>query len=127
MLTAAELVDLQAAQNELMPGTAVIQRFALVSDGMGGYDQNWANVGTVRCRLYPQTLRSMNENPNGGMQMISETRWFVTMPVGTNITAKDRVLISGRTFEIYQVNNTESFQTAVRAEVIAFNEENRSL
>lgn len=127
MLTAAELVDLRSTQNSILPDTAIIQRYTLTSDGMGGYDQNWSNVGTVRCRLYPQTLRSMNENPNGGMQMISETRWFVTMPVGTSITAKDRVLIDGRTFEVYQVNNNESFQTAVRAEVTAFNEENRNI
>lgn len=126
MLTAAELIELRATQESILPGSAVIQRFTNVSDGMGGYDQTWANVGTVRARLYPQTVRSMAENANGGAQMISETRWFVTMPHGTNVTAKDRLLIDNRTFEIYQVNNSESFQTAVRCEVYAFNEEKRN-
>lgn len=127
MLTNQELAELQKAQNQLMPGSAVIQRATLTSDGMGGYDEAWANVGTVKCRLYPQNVRTMAENPNGGMQMISETRWFATMPVGTNVTAKDRLLIDNRTFEIYQVNNSEMYQTAVRAEVFALNEENRNL
>lgn len=126
MLTAAELADLRETQESILPGSAIIQRFTNVSDGMGNFDQTWANVGTVRARLYPQTVRSMAENANGGAQMISETRWFVTMPHGTNVTAKDRLLIDNRTFEIYQVNNSESFQTAVRCEVYAFNEEKRN-
>jgi len=125
MLTAAELTDMRAVQVQALPSTAVIHRYSLTSDGMGGFDAAWAAVGTVACRLYPQNTRSMAENANGGSQIISETRWFVTLPYGTGVTAADRLKIGNRTWEIYQVNNTESWQTAVRCEVYARGEENR--
>lgn len=118
---------MRATQLLAMPDTAVIQRYTVQSDGMGNYDQVWAAVGTVDCRLYPQNQRTMGESAAGGAQVISETRWFVTLPYGTTITAKDRLKIGNRTWEIYQVNNTESWQTAVRCEVYAFGEEERAV
>ncbi len=118
---------MRATQLLALPDTAIIQRYTSVPDGMGNYDQAWAAVGTVACRLYPQNVRTMGENANGGNQVISETRWFVTLPYGTLITAKDRLKIGNRTWEIYEVNNTESWQTAVRCEVYAYNEEDRPL
>lgn len=127
MLSAAELTAMRAVQVLALPATATIQRYTLQSDGMGNYDQVWAAVGTVACRVYPQNVRTMGENAASGAQVISETRWFVTLPYGTTITAKDRLRIGSRTWEIYQVNNTESWQTAVRCEVYALGEEDRPL
>lgn len=125
MLSAAELAAMRAIQLQALPDTAIIQRYTSVSDGMGGYDQVWAAVGTVAARLYPQSVRSMAETTSGGSQVISETRWFITLPHGTQVTAADRLKIGNRTWEIYQVNNTQSWQTAVRCEVYAFGEEER--
>lgn len=127
MLTAAELIAMRAVQVQALPSTAVIHRYTLTSDGMGGFDATWAAVGTVAARLYPQNVRSMAESTAGGNQVISETRWFVTLPYGTGVTAADRLKIGNRTWEIYQVNNTESWQTAVRCEVYALGEEDRPL
>jgi len=127
MLTAAELIAMRAVQVQALPSTAVIHRYTLTSDGMGGFDATWAAVGTVAARLYPQTTRTMAESAAGGNQVISETRWFVTLPYGTGVTAADRLKIGNRTWEIYQVNNTESWQTAVRCEVYALGEEDRPL
>ena len=125
MLTAAELAALRATQNQALPGSAVIERYTLQSDGMGGYEQAWAAVGTIAARLYPQNVHSMAENTAGGAAVISETRWFVTLPYGSTVTAADRLVIDNRTWEIYEVNNSEMYQTAVRCEVYAFGEERR--
>lgn len=127
LLTTAELAELRAVQVLALPDTVVIHRYTLASDGMGNYDQAWAAVGTVAARLYPQSVRTMGETTAGGAQVMSETRWFVTLPYGTTISAADRLRIGGRTWEIYQVNNTESWQTAVRCEVYALGEEDRAL
>ena len=116
---------MQSTQVAAMPGSVVIQRMTLSSDGMGGYTEAWAAVGTVAGRIYPQNSRAFAESITGG-QPISETRWFGTFPVGTTITAKDRLLYASRTFEVTQVNNSEMWQTAVRAELVAFNEEARA-
>jgi len=116
---------MRAVQNEFMPGTAVIQRATLTPDGAGGYAESWAAVGTVRARLYPQNVRTMSE-AFGAAQVIAETRWFLTLPTGTEVVASDRVLMDSRTFEIIRVNNDQSYQTAVRCEVTAHNEESRA-
>ncbi len=125
MLTAAELAAMRSIQNDFMPGTAVIQRATLTPDGTGGYSESWQAVGTVRVRLYPQNSRAMAETV-AGAQVLSVTRWFVTMPTGTEVSASDRLLIDNRTFEILEVNNGEMYQTAVRCEVTAHNEESRA-
>jgi len=126
MLTADELTAMRAVQRDVMPGSAIIQRATLASDGMGNFNQTWLAAATVPARLYPQTLRGMGEDTSGGAQVISMTRWFVTLPYGSTVTASDRLSIDGRTFEIYQVNNDEMYSTAVRCEVYAFNEEQRT-
>jgi head-tail adaptor len=126
MLTAAELDAMRAVQREAMPGSAIIQRQTLTGDGMGNFNRAWSNVATVPARLYPQTVRNISESTAGGAQIISETRWFVTLPYGSTVTAADRINVNNRTFEIYQVNNDEMYQTAVRCEVYAFNEEQRT-
>ena len=123
MLTAAELAALRAT-NQALPGSAGSAVHAAIRR-MGGYEQAWAAVGTIAARLYPQNVRSMAENTAGGAAVISETRWFVTLPYGSTVTAADRLVIDNRTWEIYEVNNSEMYQTAVRCEVYAFGEERR--
>lgn len=125
MLTAAELAGMRKAQEQFMPGTAVIERAVLAPDGMGGYVEGWLAVGTVPARLYPQDRRAVAESV-GGAQVLSVTRWFVTMPFATDVHASDRLHISGRTYEVQEVNNGEMYQTAVRCEVVSHNEESRA-
>lgn len=108
-----------------MPGSVVIERATYASDGMGGYSESWAAIGTVIGRVYPQTQRGQGEFVTGG-QVVSMTQWYATLPVGTNVTARDRLLYASRTWEVTSVNNDEMWQTAVRCEVEAHNEERRT-
>ena len=108
-----------------MPGTVIIQTMGTASDNMGGYTETWSNVGTVTGRIYPVRRRASSE-VTGGAQMISETQWYATLPVGTTINAKQRVKYGNRTWEVVTVNNSEMYQTAVRCELTAHNEELRT-
>lgn len=112
-------------QERAMPGTVVIERYALTADGMGGYAEAWTAVGTVTGRVYPMVRRGMSETINGG-QVISESMWFATLPTGTVIDARDRIVYEGRSWEVVRVNNDEMWQTAVRCELQAHNEERRT-
>lgn len=123
LLGAADLNWMQDVQERAMPGTAIIQRGSVTADGMGGGSVTWAAVGTVIARLYTQNSRTMAETATEGAQLISTTRWYVTMPVGTQVTAADRLVVGGRRFEILDVNNTQDWKTAVRCSVYALNEE----
>ncbi len=112
---------MQATQNLAMPGSVVISRYTMASDGMGGQTQTWAAVGTVLMRIYFGNSRAFAEKV-AGEQVVSKTSWYATAPVGTVLTAKDRLSYNGRTWEVIQVNNKEMWQTAVRAELSSLNE-----
>ena len=124
LLRTTDLTWMKALQQRAMPGTVVIERYTSAADGMGGYTQTWAAVGTVVGRIYPQRTQG-NENPGGG-QIISNTDWFATLPAGTDVTANDRLLYQARTWEVVRVNNDQMWQTAVRCELLAHNEERRA-
>lgn len=115
---------MRATQERAMPGTVVIQRYTLTSDGQAGFYETWNNVGTVIGRIYPQRVQGLESE--GGGQLISETRWNATLPAGTDVLAQDRLSYQSRTWEVVRVNNDEMWLTAVRAELIAHNEENRT-
>lgn len=98
MLTAAELAEMRSTQEQAMPGTCVISRKTLASDGMGGFTEAWAAAGTVIGRVWPAT-------ESGAERLIAERiteadAWIVTLPHGTDVVAKDRITESGRTFEV---------------------------
>lgn len=113
-----------ATQQSIMPGTVVIERYTMTPDGAGNQYEAWAAVGTVIGRIYPQ--RTQGLEMVGGAQVLSETRWWGTLPVGTDVIERDRLVYSGRSWEVTRVNNDEMFQTAVRAELESENEERRT-
>ena len=124
MLSVSDLAYMQGVQNLAMPGTVYILGMGTASDGMGGMTETWQTVGTVTGRIYPVRRRASAEQV-GGAQVISETQWYGTFPYGTVINAKQRVRYGSRTWEVVTVNNSEMYQTAVRCELMAHNEEDR--
>lgn len=125
MISAAELSAMRAIENSAMTTTAVIHRNTPVADGMGGFSDAWGAVGTVLCDLWPINQRGDREGVAVGGQPISKANWFITVPHDTTITAKDRVVADGRTFEVVFVPNSESLMSAKRVEAISYNEELR--
>ena len=124
LLTAGNLTWMADVQEQAMPGTVVIERYTRSSDGQGGVYETWAAVGTAVGRIYPRERMGMGEQVTGA-QVMSVSDWWGTLPSGTDVTAKDRLYYSGRTWEVVRVNNDEDWQTAVRCECRAMNEERR--
>ena len=98
MLTAAELAEMRSVQVLAQAGTCVITRGTLTADGMGGYTQSRAAVGTVTGRVWPAS-------ESGAERLIADRiteadAWIITIPQGTDVVAKDRVSESGRIFEV---------------------------
>lgn len=125
LLTADDLAFMRATQEEAMPGTVYILAMGTASNGMGGYTETWGTAGTVTGRVYPMVRRGQPE-AMAAEQVVSETSWFATLPAGTTVTAKNRIAYDGRTWEVVRVNNSEMWQTAVRCELTAYNEEKRA-
>lgn len=123
LLGAADLTWMQATQQSVMPnGTVVIYRMTAVADGMGGFTETWPAVGTVQGRIYSMNSRAYAEQEAGG-QLVSTTRWYGTLPTGTNVTAADRLGANGRKWHVASVNNDQDWQTAVRCELQSLNED----
>ena len=124
MLTAAELSDMRTIEESVMSTTCVISRHTLTGDGMGGKTEDWVAAGTVTCDVWQIPRTAMREHITGG-QVTQLGDWYITMPYDTDITAKDRCIIGGRTYEVTFVPTNSSWLTALRVEARALNEELR--
>jgi len=113
---------MRATQLSAMPGSAIIYRSTLSSDGMGGQAETWAIIGTIAARLYPTQGYSSREIA-GASQDLSITRWWLTVPWDADVTAVDLAKVDGRVMKILEVNNDEMWRTATRCKVEAHNEE----
>lgn len=125
LLTASDLTWMGAVQQQAMPGTVVIERYTFTPDGQGGGSESWTAVGTALMRIYPVTQPGRSEVV-AGAQIISMTKWWATGPLGIDVTAKDRLSYNSRTWEVLSTNNSEMYQTAVRCELEAHNQERRT-
>lgn len=112
LLSAAEITDMRSEQDGTMPDSVVVHRYTTVSDGMGGNTETWAAVGTVTCRLAPAGRA-------GAEGLITERLtaadpWAITVPQGTTIYERDRLVIGARTFEVEYINEHAAWETARR-------------
>jgi len=119
-----DLAWMRSLQERAMPNTIVIESRTLAADGAGGYTETWAASGTVSGRMAPRVLNA--GEPVVGGQPASQSYWFATLPHGTTVTERDRLVADGRSFEVVRVNTSEDYQTAVRCECIAYNQERRA-
>lgn len=79
-----------------LPGTATILRRTRLSDGQGGEEWTWVDVGTAACRLGPARIE---EAVRAG-RPAEVTRWRLLLPWGMEVHAGDRVLLAGRVYEV---------------------------
>ena len=124
LLSASELASIRSTRNGFMPDTAIIYRYALTSDGGGGYTESWPAVGTVSCYVWTRSDATDNEASIGG-QPTSRTRWYIEVPYNTTIDARDWIEVNSRTFQVVVVPNDASILSGLRLEVVAMNEEQR--
>lgn len=117
MFSAAELAAMQECCEQILDQTATIQRNTPVDDGHHGERESWAAVGTVACHVLPLsgTERLEGERP------VSATVWTILLPVGTPITARDRLVVGGNTYEITDLDAGASYplQLAANARRVA--------
>lgn len=124
MLSQAELDSMQAIEESVQTTTGIIYRYGTAADGMGGFTESWGAVGTILCDVWPVNQRGDREKVIGG-QITSRGDWFITCPFDTSVTAKDRVQVGTKTYEITFVPSGSQWLTALRLEAILYNEEQR--
>lgn len=115
MLTDSELAAIRSTASEALPGTAVIQGQAWVSDGGGGGSTAWTASGTVDCRLAPVGGSGGAEGVEGN-RISAEAEYVVTLPFDAEVTTDSRLVIDGATYNIEAVRD-RSWNATTRVEV----------
>lgn len=91
---------LQDLAGQFRPESAQIQRAAETHSG-DGTTTSWTTIATVSARISPNGASSEALGGDQSMQAVSPYR--IALPVGTDVTPRDRIVISGRTFEVNAV------------------------
>lgn len=115
MLTATDLAFMRGQQADALPDTCTISRKTLASDGAGGHTETWATVASgVACRVaMDQSAMGLTPESVLADRVVHEGRFVVTLPIGTDVTPKDRIVVGSRTFEVTGTASG-SWQTAMR-------------
>jgi head-tail adaptor len=111
MLNDAELTRMRTVAGSALPGTAVIQSQAYVSDGGGGGSITWSNAGTVPCRIAPL---GGDERLIGG-RISPDADSVITLPWDASVTEGSRIVASGGTFNVEHVRD-RSWELTTRLE-----------
>jgi hypothetical protein len=92
--------------------TAIVQSPTAVSDSGGGATTTWNPAGTFACRIDVLGAGGREGRVTGG-QIDERSTHVVTVPLGSTVSASDRVAITGRgTFEVTAVRQvTSEFDT----------------
>jgi SPP1 family predicted phage head-tail adaptor len=77
----------------------IIQSFTAVSDGMGGWEETWADLATVWARV--EALKG--EEYFAAAQMQNSVSHRVTMRYRADLTPSHRLIFEGRTLNIEAV------------------------
>lgn len=98
-IPAAQLAQARADLTGTFPGTAVIATPGTVSDGHGGWSENWVNSGTVAALLHPLDA---GEEMWGG-QLRGRQGYVLSVPHDTALGEAMRVTYDGVTHEVVGV------------------------
>lgn len=119
MMETWELDDLQDDLTAaLLPDTCTILSVTYASDGQGGQTETWGTAAaSVACRKDPMPMRSGEGLSGAAIQPFHA--WVFTLPADTTITAANRIVHGGATYNVTSVDGGKSWEACVRAFVEA--------
>lgn len=102
MLSATDIALFQQTAGLTRVTPCTISRKASAPDGAGGQTDTWADLPSPPlCRVYP-VMRTAQEGEGEG-RIESVVRWMIALPVGQDVTAKDRIVANGVIYEVTTV------------------------
>lgn len=117
-LTAAELAEIRAAINELMPDTCNLLTPTAVSDSEGGHSQTWGTASSnVPCRLDSIQMRNMTNEQLAAGQITPFHSYVLTLPTTATVTEAYRVELGSDTYQVRSVDANKSWPGCIRAYV----------
>lgn len=111
--TDADDLDFEDLVSDASDDTAIIARnMGTVSDGHGGYIEDWRNSGTVAVKM--SAIGGSPIEQMIGQQLVGVSDMMLTMPVGTDIRSSDRVTVGSQVYEVDGVTPPRTHETRRR-------------
>ncbi len=117
MLDASELTAMRAIQAQALPDTGVIHRLSSSQNTIAETAESWAAFGTASCRLSSLSASDMARVQAVKPQVQLNSAWRLTWTHGQDVRPGDRVVVSGNTYGVIDVDRAGSWHTAVRCYV----------
>lgn len=117
MLDASELTAMRATQAQALPDTGVIHRLSTSQNAIGETAESWAAFGTASCRLSSLSASDMARVQAVKPQVQLNSAWRLTWTHGQDVRPGDRVVVSGDTYDVIDVDSDGAWHTAVRCYV----------
>lgn len=97
------LGSLRALSNAFLWDVCSISRY-VETNTADGVTEAWSDIAmNVRCSVAPIGTGG-GEQLEAGAQIAAVNRWTVSLPALTDVTVRDRLVTSGRTFEVERVD-----------------------
>jgi len=122
MITSTDLEYMKEVEESAMGSSGTIYRATFGTSVLGNQSETWSAIGTVICDIWPIN-RTDRERLSEGL-VLSESDYFISFPVGTDITISDIVENEAQTYQMTFVPKV-TWQTNLRTEAKNYN--NRSI
>lgn len=117
LLRSGELTAMRATQAQALPDTGVIHRLSTSQNAIGETAESWAAFGTASCRLSSLSASDMARVQAVKPQVQLNSAWRLTWTHGQDVRPGDRVVVSGNTYGVIDVDRAGGWHTAVRCYV----------
>jgi Phage head-tail joining protein len=111
LIGAVGIARLKAALAHTLTASATIKRKTQVADNTGGFSDTYVTVATHLCSFSRAQITPIERENAVQVQAISF--WNFVFAAGTDIRTTDRIVVSGRTFEVVS-SATGSLELATR-------------
>lgn len=107
MIDADDLAMMQDAVSDLRATPCTISRYTSADDGAGGQTNTYVPLSNPpMCRVMAMPQIVAEKGAEGRLETV--VRWTIALPPGQDVTAKDRIMALGVTYEVTDVLGPKS-------------------
>jgi hypothetical protein len=99
----ADTSALKGLVADLSPEMVAVSRVTQVPDGEGGSSDTWTTIATVPGRVHQMRSSAREIERGGALQLVQ--RWAITLPAGTDVLPRDRLIVGAYTYEVVDEPN----------------------
>lgn len=119
LITAQDIEYMVSVENQAMGSLGTIYRPVFGTTGLGSVLTSYQPVGTTQCDVWP--INRTDREHQMDNQLVSESNFYISVPVGTVLTLEDFIDIGSQSYLITFIPDG-TWQTNIRLEAINQNQ-----